>query len=187
MILACNNYEVIDLGVMVKCESIIDAAIKHKASFIGLSGLITPSLDEMKNNLEEFEKQSLKIPVLIGGATTGKLHTALKLAPMYKGVVCHVSDASLVTEVCSQLNSKVSNKAFVNQIKKEQKKLTQKYFSKNKDIKIQPFAVSRSNKFEITWNQEDISKPDMEALEVTKNIPVDHILPYFDWSPFFWT
>jgi 5-methyltetrahydrofolate--homocysteine methyltransferase len=187
VILACNNYEVVDLGVMTKCESIIDAAIKHSASFIGLSGLITPSLDEMKNNLEEFQNINFKIPVLIGGATTGKLHTALKLAPMYKGVVCHVSDASLVTEVCSQLNSKEDKKTFANQIKKEQEQLVKKYLAKNKNVKIQPFTVSQNNSFRISWNKEDINQPDMKPLEVIKNIPIDTILPYFDWSPFFWT
>ena len=108
VVLSCNNYKVIDLGVMVRCEDIIAKAEEHSAQFIGMSGLITPSLDEMISNVKEFARRGLKIPVLIGGAATSSAHTALKIANEYSSVVCHVADASPIINKCSQfLNQKL--------------------------------------------------------------------------------
>lgn len=186
VVLACNNYKVIDLGVMVRCEDILEVARKEKVDFIGLSGLITPSLDEMVKNAKEMQGNGFNIPLLIGGATTSKAHTAIKIAPEYDQTVCHVSDASLVVGVCNNLLSQEKGAEFINQLRKEQEDLRQR-FEKNKEKKsLKTLADARENRFS---SSETLSEPPPELSGVRQfhSIPVEEIVPYIDWSPFFWS
>ncbi|MCB0390518.1 MAG: methionine synthase [Bdellovibrionales bacterium] len=183
VVLGCNGYEVIDMGVMVPGDQIINKAIEEKADIIGMSGLITPSLDEMLKNIQEVQRRKLDIPILIGGATTSKLHTAVKLAPYYDGVVCQVSDASLVVGVCNQLQDKNKKINFVEKLKEQQKKLLENF--QGKQEKLTPLNETREKSYKIDWSKEKIYKPkDFELHQ--QEFELGDILPYVDWSPFFW-
>lgn len=186
VVLACNGYKVIDLGVMVSCQEIVDQAKAHNVDIVGLSGLITPSLDEMANNLKEFERIGLGKPVLVGGATTSKVHTAVKLDPHYSQAVCHVVDASLVVEVCNQLMSDKNKLTFVEKNKANYKDIRESYLnSLNDKNKFIPLKEARKKKFKADWNQE-IAQPEFKGIKEF-NFTIKDIEPYIDWSPFFWT
>lgn len=188
VVLACNGYEVVDLGVMVSCEKIVESAKEHRADLIGMSGLITPSLDEMIYNVGEMNRLGLKQPVLIGGATTSKLHTALKIVPETEQVVCQVSDASLVVGVCNKLLNPITKNQFKIEVNEEHKKLKRSYeASQTKKAKLLEVEAARAKSFETNWKEIEISTPAKTSLQQKKNIPLEEIVPYFDWSPFFWT
>lgn len=186
VVLACNGYKVIDLGVMVSCQDIIKKAVEHKADIVGLSGLITPSLEEMIFNAKEMQNQGLKVPLLIGGATTSRVHTAVKIDPHYEAPVVHVSDASLVVEVCTKLlgSQKAKN---IQEIKKQSSATREHYLKSAEDTsQFVSFEEARKKKFKSDWKTVDIAKPEKTGVF---EIPVtlDEIIPFIDWSPFFWT
>ncbi len=185
VVLACNGYKVEDMGVMVSCDQILKRAKKLNADIIGLSGLITPSLDEMIFNAQEMEKQGYSTPLLIGGATTSKLHTAVKIAPHYSGPVVQVGDASLVVEVCSKLLGRDS-KEYISNLKETQIKMKEQ-FDTNKTDTFIDLETARSNKPKIDWNKVELYTPDKLGLSTWDNIPLDLIADNIDWSPFFWT
>ncbi|SMF20091.1 methionine synthase [Pseudobacteriovorax antillogorgiicola] len=187
VVLACNNYEVTDLGVMVSCEEILKKAKEIDADIIGLSGLITPSLDEMTHNAKEMERQGFHVPLLIGGATTSKAHTAIKIAPSYDGIVKHVADASLVVDVCNKLMSQKSRINFREVLKKEQEDIRNRFFANAEGAEYLPWSEAQSNKLTFDWQGIDISEPETLETRVLDDIPLDQIVPYIDWSPFFWT
>lgn len=185
VVLACNNYEVYDLGVMVSCDQILKKAREIKADIIGLSGLITPSLEEMIFNAQEMEREGFHVPLLIGGATTSQLHTALKIAPHYRGIVEHVADASLVINVCGELLQPEGRAHFAEKLKLKQQKLREQYKLKNEPLTS--LVEARTQKIKIPWSeQSDIAKPDFLGTKVFNKLTVDEIEPYIDWSPFFW-
>jgi 5-methyltetrahydrofolate--homocysteine methyltransferase len=186
VVLACNGYKVIDLGVMVNCQDIIKKAIEHKADIVGLSGLITPSLEEMIFNAKEMQRQGLKVPLLIGGATTSRVHTAVKIDPHYEAPVVHVVDASLVVEVCNKLLGSNKAKNLV-EIKQQSAATREHYLQSIQDTsQFVPLDEARKKKFQSNWNEIDIPKPEKTGVF---EIPVslDEVISYIDWSPFFWT
>ncbi len=178
VILACNNYEVIDLGVMVPTEKIIQTAIDEKVDLIGLSGLITPSLEEMVEVAREMKKRGLKLPLLIGGATTSKIHTAVKIAPAYDSEVIYVKDASLSAEVVGQLVNEEKRKIYAHQIFDEYEAVRQKYALKK--IAYASLEEARTNKVEINFKQEDIIKPQFSGTRLM-SFKINEIRPYIDW------
>ncbi len=182
VVLGCNGYEVIDLGVMVNGDKIIETALAEKADIIGMSGLITPSLDEMVKNVQELERRNLKIPVLVGGATTSQLHTAVKISPHYSGLTCQVGDASLVVKVCNQILNKETRETFVNSTKEKQKGMQAQY---EKKIDLLPLIEARKNKVKLNWQTETIYKPGNLLLNKFE-FSLDEVVPFVDWSPFFW-
>lgn len=187
VVLGCNNYEVIDLGVMVPAEKILETARKENVDIIGLSGLITPSLDEMVYVAKEMERQGFTIPLLIGGATTSKVHTAVKVEPNYtKGPVIHVLDASRSVPVAGSLLNH-EKESFVKTVKKEYAKLREHY-SKHKEAKSYiSLAEARKNKFPIVWNQNDVVTPKKLGVTILENIDLSVLVNYIDWAPFFQT
>ncbi len=185
VVLACNSYEIVDMGVMVPADKIIDKAIEEKVDIIGLSGLITPSLDEMVTVAKEMERRGLKIPLLIGGATTSKLHTAVKIAPAYSAPVVHVADASKAVTVASMLLSETERVPFEESLKTEYAALTADFNAKNNAIQFVTIEKARENKFKIDWEKEQIDAPNFVGTKVLKNIAIDTVLPFMDWSPFF--
>lgn len=187
VVLGCNNYEVIDLGVMVPAEKILETAHREKVDIIGLSGLITPSLDEMVYIAKEMERQGFTLPLLIGGATTSKVHTAVKIEPHYtKGSVIHVSDASRsVTVVGSLLSSEKNN--FIVSVRNEYSKMREHY-TKHKEVKNYiSLSEARKNKFPIIFKQNDVVTPKKLGITVFDNIDLSKLVNYIDWTPFFQT
>lgn len=188
VVLSCNGYKVIDLGVMVGIDKILEAAKTHQADLIGLSGLITPSLDEMIHNAKEMKRLNFKTPLLIGGATTSKTHTAVKIAPHYEGAVVHITDASLVVEACSKLTSKEHAAQFIEEHKQAQIRLVDHYEkSKREEAPLLSLSESRRQKFDGRWSQFKEEKPEWIGLKVMDQIDMEEIIPFIDWSPFFWT
>lgn len=188
VVLSCNGYKVIDLGVMVSIEDILKAAQEHKADLIGLSGLITPSLDEMIHNAKEMQRRGMTTPLMIGGATTSRLHTAVKIAPHYEAPVVHVSDASLVVEVCSKLTSPDHKLAFIEQHKLAEKRLVEHYErSREQDQPLIKIGEAREHAFNGQWDRFQEETPAWLGVQTLENITVDEVIPYIDWSPFFWT
>lgn len=183
VVLACNGYRVVDLGVMVPAEKIIDTAIKEKAAFIGLSGLITPSLDEMTFVAGEMEKKNLKMPLLIGGATTSQLHTAVKIAPHYSSPVNHIKDASLVTQVCSALLGDESEK-FKTDLAKLQAALRENFAKRSQEKEFLSLEEARARRPQFTWK--NASTPSQRGA-FDLSIALNDLVNYVDWSPFFWT
>jgi len=184
VVLACNNFEIVDLGVMVPPEKIIDTAIKENVDIIGLSGLITPSLDEMVFLAKELEKLDLKIPVLIGGATTSKTHTAVKISPKYSGPVVHVNDASKAVPVSTSLLSEDSDE-FVRGVKTDYE-LVRENFEKRKVTKnFITIKEARKNKFQIDWNKSEIKKPTFLGVKEIKIEDLSILREYIDWTQFF--
>ncbi len=186
VVLACNGYKVIDLGVMISCQEIIRKAIEHKADLVGMSGLITPSLEEMIFNAKEFQRQGLTVPILIGGATTSRVHTAVKIDPHYAGPVVHVSDASLVVEACNKLlgSQKENNLLEI----KKQSLLTREHYLKSAEDASQFVSLeeSRQKKFRCDWKKVDMAQPKkMGVMEIP--VSLKELSEYIDWSPFFWT
>jgi 5-methyltetrahydrofolate--homocysteine methyltransferase len=185
VVLACNNYEVIDLGVMVSSEKILERAKAEKADLIGLSGLITPSLDEMVHVAREMERQGFKLPLLIGGATTSRAHTAVKIAPHYSEPVVHVLDASRAVPVTTSLLSEDGKEAFVVQHRADYEKLRKSHaLPKQKMISI---ATARQRRTPIEWKREDLAEPSFFGVRVLDNFPLATLRDYIDWSPFFHT
>ena len=185
VVLQCNNFEVIDLGVMVPCQTIIDTAIKENVDLIGLSGLITPSLDEMCFVASELTRNKVNKPLLIGGATTSKIHTAIKISPLYDSGVCHVTDASKAVGVASNLISKSKCLPFIESIKKEYQELERSYFKKDKIEQENSINECRKNKFKFDWDGYIPQKPKFTGIKVFKDISVKKICDYIDWKPFF--
>ena len=172
MVLGCNGYKVIDLGVMVDCDTILKAAEENQADIIGLSGLITPSLDEMIFNAKEMQRRGLKTPLLIGGATTSKAHTAIKIAPTYEGSISHVLDASLVVGVCNDLLSENRRDDFRKELEAEHERLREKYASGNDGRKaIVPIASARTAAPQYDWAEEEIRTPDILAYNILNPSP----------------
>lgn len=187
VVLACNGYKVIDLGVMVSCQDIIKACKEHKASIVGLSGLITPSLDEMIHNVQEFQREGLNIPVLIGGATTSSTHTAVKIAPKTKASVVHVPDASLVVEICNNLLSPNNKDKYLSELKTKQEKLRD-YFEKNRNNLSNIISYEEAyNNRALKEHQFDIATAPYIGAKSYGDITIAEIASYIDWSPFFWT
>ncbi|MCB9228834.1 MAG: methionine synthase [Deltaproteobacteria bacterium] len=186
VVLSCNNYRVVDLGVMVRCEDILSAAQREKADFIGLSGLITPSLDEMVKNAREMQAQDFKVPLLVGGATTSKVHTAVKIAPEYEQVVCHVSDASLVVGVCNQLMNPLSRPDFIKTLEQDHEELRERYQNHRNKRKLLSLEEARNRKF-LSVSDDIPEQPSFTGVRHYRDIPVADLVPYIDWSPFFWT
>ncbi|WP_177762761.1 methionine synthase [Flavobacterium sp. I3-2] len=184
VVLACNNFEIIDLGVMVQPEKIIETAIKEKVDIIGLSGLITPSLDEMVYLTKELEKVGSKIPIMIGGATTSRAHTAVKIAPEYSETVVHVNDASRAVTVINDLLQPEKKKIYKEEIRNEYNKLRDDFLSRARDKNFLSIDEARKNKFKIDWKTQQIQKPNFLG---KKKIEVElaDLVPYIDWTPFF--
>lgn len=187
VVLACNNYEVIDLGVMVSTEKIIEAARKEKVDIIGLSGLITPSLDEMVHVAKEMQHQKMELPLLIGGATTSRIHTAVKIDPMYDGVVIHVLDASRSVPVASQLISLKARDDFKIKIKQEYKILREDHENRKKTKNYISIAEARKNRIKINWEKAKYTAPSFTGRKEFVAYPLAEIRKYIDWTPFFQT
>ncbi|MFN4363460.1 methionine synthase [Chryseobacterium hispalense] len=184
VVLGCNNYEIVDLGVMVPAEKIIQTAIEEKVDVIGLSGLITPSLDEMVYIAQELERQNLNFPLLIGGATTSKAHTAVKIDLKYKNAVVHVNDASRAVNVVSSLLGD-RNKEYVDDLKSEYSEFREKFLNRQVEKDYVSIEEARQNKFKIDWNNEEIFTPNQLGITVVENQDLRELLPFIDWSPFF--
>jgi 5-methyltetrahydrofolate--homocysteine methyltransferase len=187
VVLACNNYEIIDLGVMVSCDKILQTAKEEKVDMIGMSGLITPSLDEMVHNAKEMTRQGLTIPLLIGGATTSKAHTAVKISPGYEEPVVHVLDASLAVNVVRQLLSEDNKPGFVEKVREQQAQAREAYASKQTKKVLVPIEKARQQRVSIDWNTSDLPKPSFTGTRVLDNIPLERLVPFIDWTPFFQT
>jgi 5-methyltetrahydrofolate--homocysteine methyltransferase len=186
VVLACNNYEIVDLGVMVAPEKIIAAAIEHNVDVIGLSGLITPSLDEMVYLAKELEKINCKIPIMIGGATTSRAHTAVKIAPQYNSTVVHVNDASRAVTVAGNLLNSETKLKYTSAIRLEYDELREGYLNRSRDKNFLTIEQARVNKLKLDWENFTPVKPNFIG---SKNIEVDLdvLVPYIDWTPFFRT
>jgi 5-methyltetrahydrofolate--homocysteine methyltransferase len=187
VVLACNGYKVVDLGVMVKSDVILKAAIDHKADFLGLSGLITPSLDEMIFIAKEMQRQNFKIPLLIGGATTSAAHTAIKIAQHYSEPMVQVGDASLVVEVCTKLKSPTLRAEYVRDLQEKQTQVRERYEANRGKEKLLPLKEARSKGFSVDWKKFESPTPPFYGKKVIENIPLDEVVKYIDWSPFFWS
>lgn len=185
VVLACNNYEIIDLGVMVPPEKIIASAIEHNVDIIGLSGLITPSLDEMVHLAKEMERKNFKIPLLIGGATTSKAHTAVKIDPQYKEAVVHVNDASRAVTVVGDLLQKDTSENYKRKIKDEYNVFRDKFLNRSSSKSYKTIIEARKNKFKIDWNSSDIYMPNQLGIQVIEDLDLNLLVPYIDWTPFF--
>jgi len=185
VVLACNNYEVIDMGVMVACEKILERARAEKADMIGLSGLITPSLDEMVHVAKEMERQGFKLPLLIGGATTSRAHTAIKIAPHYSEPVVHILDASRAVPVTTSLLSEDGKAAFVTQHFADYEAIRKSHASPR--LKAVPIEAARARRTPIEWRLEDLPAPSFTGVRVLDNFPLTTLREFIDWSPFFHT
>ena len=184
VVLGCNNYEIIDLGVMVPADKIIQAAIDHNVDVIGLSGLITPSLDEMVHVADELQRKNLHFPLMIGGATTSKAHTAVKIFPKYGQPVVHVNDASRAVGVVSQLLDQNKEK-FKADLKSDYEDFRQKFLNRQIDKEYVSVEEARKQKFKIDWEQEEIITPKNQGIHIIQNQDLKELIPYIDWSPFF--
>ena len=185
VVLACNNYEIIDLGVMISCDKILEEAKKHQVDIIGLSGLITPSLDEMVHVAKEMERLNFKLPLLIGGATTSKVHTAVKIAPNYSGPVVHVNDASKSVPVASSLISNELRQGFIDNLNIDYVRVRDQNKNAQSQNKLISLAEARQNKFQIDWAKTNITKPSFIGNKVFTSYDLKEISEYIDWTPFF--
>ena len=186
VVLACNNYEIIDLGVMVAPEKIIAAAIEHNVDVIGLSGLITPSLDEMVYLAKELERLNIKIPIMIGGATTSRAHTAVKIAPQYNSTVVHVNDASRAVTVAGNLLNTETKLKYTTDIRLEYDELREGYLNRSRDKNFLTIEQARANKLKLDWDNFTPVKPNFIGSK-TIEVDLDVLVPYIDWTPFFRT
>lgn len=185
VVLGCNNYEVTDLGVMTPSEKILKTAREKNVDVIGLSGLITPSLDEMVHVAQEMEREGFKIPLLIGGATTSRIHTAVKIAPAYGGPVVHVPDASRAVQMAGSLLTSQSRADFAESNRLEQERLRVDYINRSPQRALLSIVEARKRRTKINWQTAEISKPEFLGLKVVKPFPLEEIVPYIDWTPFF--
>jgi 5-methyltetrahydrofolate--homocysteine methyltransferase len=186
VVLGCNDYEVIDLGVMVPCEKILGTAREQGADMIGLSGLITPSLDEMVHVAREMERQGFAMPLLIGGATTSAKHTAVRIAPAYHGPVLHVKDASRSVGVVDRLNRPEARAELDRENRAIQERERQS-FAQRRQRKLVPYAEAVGRRFAIDWTATEIAVPSFLGVRVVDDLPLGELVPYIDWSPFFQT
>lgn len=187
VVLACNNYEVVDLGVMVPSEKILETAKKEKVDIIGLSGLITPSLDEMVHVAKEMQHEKMNIPLLIGGATTSRIHTAVKIDPVYDGPVTYVLDASRSVPVVTELISKNSREAFKSKTKNEYAVLRDDHAKRQEVKELVPLSEARNNRATIDWESSTLVKPQFLGRRELVDYPLNEIREYIDWTPFFQT
>ncbi len=185
VVLGCNNYEIIDLGVMVPAEKIIQTAIDEQVDIIGLSGLITPSLDEMVHVASELERKNLNFPLLIGGATTSKAHTAVKIDPSYSNAVVHVNDASRAVNVVSSLLNKEKSNVYTLDLKTEYEDFREKFLNRGEHKEYVALDFARDNKYKIDFRAEDIVKPAKLGITIIEDQPLEELLDFIDWSPFF--
>jgi len=184
VVLGCNNFEIIDMGVMVPCEEILRVAREENVDIIGLSGLITPSLDEMVDVAKEMQRLDMHIPLMVGGATTSRVHTAVKIDPHYKGTIVHVNDASKSVPVAQML---ITDKENIHLNTKEQYEKMRVNHSATANFKTIPLASARENKLKINWDESKITIPSFLGVKEFNDIPLQDIIPYIDWSPFFST
>ncbi|MGV6830746.1 MAG: methionine synthase [bacterium] len=184
VVLGCNNYEIVDLGVMVPPEKIIEVAKQEDVDVIGLSGLITPSLDEMVYVSQRMEKEALDVPLLIGGATTSRAHSAVKIAPNYSGTVVHVNDASRAVTVVGNLLQQ-NNDTYKSQIREEYDKFRTQFLKRGKEKEYVSLEVARVNKFKINWKETEITKPKQLGIQVIQSFDLEKLVDYIDWTPFF--
>ena len=186
VVLGCNNYKVIDMGVMVNCQQIIDRAKLEKADIIGLSGLITPSLDEMVFNAKEFSKQGITVPILIGGATTSKKNTAVKIEPNYKNnQTVYVLDASRAVVVVNSLLDPNNKSEYVQDIKNEYEEVRKEYFESQQEKNFVSLAKARSKKLKVDWQKVQITRPSFLGTKVFVEYDLNKLLSFIDWDPFF--
>jgi 5-methyltetrahydrofolate--homocysteine methyltransferase len=185
VVLGCNGYKVVDLGVMVDCDKIMAAAIEHKADIVGMSGLITPSLDEMIYNAKEFEKKGFKLPLLVGGATTSKAHTAIKISEYYTEPIVHVGDASLVVGVCNSLLSDNLREDFVSQYRIDEQKARDLHANKGSSAVYIPYEEAKQQHSNVDWATAEIATPESIGTHIWDPVPLSEIVDVFDWSPFF--
>lgn len=185
VVLGCNGYEIIDLGVMVPADKILSEAKKHNVDIIGLSGLITPSLDEMVHIGREMTRQNLRLPLLIGGATTSRMHTAVKIAPEYEHGVVHVLDASRSVTVAGSLLNKEQKQSFLQDIRNEYEKLQADFGNKKSTKQLLDFAAAQANPAAINWNEFEPVQPAFTGNKVIDDISLEEIAAYIDWQPFF--
>ena len=185
VVLGCNNYEIVDLGVMVPPEKIIKTAKKENVDAIGLSGLITPSLDEMVYLAKEMERENFEVPLLIGGATTSKAHTAVKIDTQYKNAVVHVNDASRAVTVIGNLLNKNTKNEYVTELKKDYKEFRDKFLKRSKTKSYISLKEARELKFKIDWGSSSIIKPRELGIQTLEQLSLKELVPYIDWSPFF--
>ena len=186
VVLGCNNYEVIDLGVMVPCENILNAARERGADFIGLSGLITPSLDEMAHNASEMEREGFSIPLLIGGATTSRAHTAVKIAPRYGGIVDHVADASLVVNICNDIMDPRKSAEYRERLSRSHEEQRERFARARGGADYVSIERARLGAFRTDWKNAEIDRPSKLGVFVYDRISLEETAGYIDWSPFFW-
>lgn len=188
VVLQCNNYEVIDLGVMVPADKILKAAKEHKVDIIGVSGLITPSLDEMVHIAKELQRENMNIPLMIGGATTSKAHTAVKIEPVYKNnLAVYVSDASRSVSVATSLLSETQRDSFVSSTKAEYEDVRERRKNRQAKTKMLPYLSACKNKQKIDWDTYTPPKPSFTGIKVFEDYPLEELVPYIDWTPFFIT
>lgn len=184
VVLACNNFEVIDLGVMVSADRILEEAQLHQVDVIGLSGLITPSLDEMTHVASEMQRRGMSTPLLIGGATTSAKHTAVKIAPHYDHEVIHVLDASRSVPVVERLTNVASRPKLAKENRQLQEELVASYQARQ--VKLVPYADALERRFATDWSTVDLPKPEFWGSRVLRNFPLKNLVDTIDWSPFFW-
>ncbi len=187
VVLACNNFDIVDLGVMVPLEKILETAKSEDVDAIGLSGLITPSLDEMIYVAREMERQQMTLPLMIGGATTSRAHTAVKIYPEYSGIAVHVNDASRSVPVAQTLSNKASHLDFKKKLAAEYTKLRNGYLKKGDTKEYLSIQDARANKPELDFNEETIARPDFLGVKVMEDLDLSEIRNYIDWTPFFIT
>ncbi len=187
VVLACNNFEIIDLGVMVSCEQILETAKKENVDIIGLSGLITPSLDEMVHNAAEMERLEFKLPLLIGGATTSRVHTAVKIEPHYSGPTMHVLDASRSVPVVNSLINEKQRQLFVDDVRGEYGKVREDHNRRQESKTYLTLEQARANKVKIDWEKTPITVPKSQGTTNLNEYPLEEIRDYIDWTPFFIT
>jgi len=185
VVLSCNNYEVIDLGVMIPCEQILKTAREINADIIGLSGLITPSLDEMAHVAREMDRQGFDLPLLIGGATTSRIHTAVKIAPEYSKATIHVLDASRAVGVVGSLLSEEQRDEFINSTQTAQEKDRVAHAKKRSAKPLLSLEEARRRRPQIEWKQEDIAEPEVTGLKMLHRVPLEELEKFIDWTPFF--
>ena len=185
VVLACNNYEIVDLGVMVPPEKIIAEAKAHQVDIVGLSGLITPSLDEMVFLAKEMQRQGFQVPLLIGGATTSKAHTAVKIDPQYKGAVIHVNDASRAVTVVGDLLQKERKAGYIHTLKKEYAVFREDFLNRQQTKTYVSIKEARTNKFTIDWATAEIIKPKALGIQILEDFDLGKLIDFIDWTPFF--
>jgi len=187
VVLQCNGYEVIDLGVMVPSATILEEAQKHEVDLIGLSGLITPSLEEMTHVAAEMKRAGFSIPLLIGGATTSRMHTAVKISDEYEEPVVHVADASRCVQVASHLLSDNHKKVFCEELEQDYDRYRTRYQNRTQGAELLDIEVARQNKLKVKWDDHEVSEPALTGVKIIDDLEIEDLIPYIDWTPFFQT